>query len=320
MLFRGVRLSVRRLHLWTGLVAGPLLLVLGLSGGVLVFGSELDDALAGGTPVVSGTGPMASLDAIAAAARTPSPGARLRALRLPEAPDRPARVQITAGREELEVLVDPRTVRVLRARAHQRSARAVVHSLHARLHAGRAGAVAVGLLGLALVGQSLMGLWLSRPWARAGRGGRAFELHRVLGVASLALNLLVAGSGVALAAAAARTPPGTAGASPPAAGPPPGLDAAAARAREASPGARVVGVVVDARGAIRVEMAPAGAYLVASGRAVAVDADEGGSRIWTLVQRLHYGDFGGWLSRALWALLGLVVSALAVTGFVVRAS
>ncbi|MGH7353837.1 MAG: PepSY-associated TM helix domain-containing protein [Candidatus Rokuibacteriota bacterium] len=332
MLFGGAGLSMTpvwrrrliRFHLWTGLFTGPFLLLVGLSGAVLVLGPELDDALAGGRPSVSGEGPSASLDAIVAAARARHPGAELSALRLPEAPDRPVRVELRAGPDRLEVLVDPRAARVLRARAPERSVLVAVHSLHARLHAGRAGALAVALLGLVLVAESLTGVWLCRPWGRA-------TFHRVLGVAFLAMTVVVALSGVLLAVAGVRalSEPADRHAPGPAAIARVGLDAAVARARAALPAARVERVSVsDADGALRVEMRRASgpglsgpvAVLVRDGEVVVGADEEGVARAWRLVRRLHDGNFAGWLSRGLWVLTGLSVAALAVTGFLSRSA
>ena len=331
MLFHVVRRTLRRFHLWAGLVTGPFLLTLGLSGAALVLGPELDDALTGGRPSVSAVGPAAPLDAIAAAAHARYPGAELRFLRLPETPERPVRVEMRAGRDRLEVLVDPRTARVLRGRVHERSVLVTVHSLHARLHAGRAGALLVALLGLVLVAESLTGIWLCRPWGRGTRRGSGFELHRVLGAASLTLNVLVALSGALLAVAGARAlPEATDGPGPRSrATAHASLDTAVARARTALSDARVVGVgVSDAPGVLRVEMVPvsglglAGPFpvLVRNGEVVAIgDSGGAGAWAWRLVRRLHDGDFAGWFSRGLWVVIGLSVAVLAVTGYLSRA-
>src|SRR3989441_1450866 len=98
---RGLGYTMRgvaaRVHLWGGLVTGPLLLVLGLSGSALVFGPELEQAL-DGPPVIATTATSApSLDAVVAAAVVGQPGAEPRALRLPARPDQPYRVE-THGR------------------------------------------------------------------------------------------------------------------------------------------------------------------------------------------------------------------------------
>src|SRR5688572_21464814 len=100
----GRRLAARA-HFWGGLVLGPLVLVLGLSGAVLVFRAELDDALRG-PPVVKAGGPVRSLDAVVAAALYSVPGGEPRALRIPARPERPYRVEVYRGAQRVDVDVD----------------------------------------------------------------------------------------------------------------------------------------------------------------------------------------------------------------------
>jgi uncharacterized iron-regulated membrane protein len=122
-------------HLWSGLVAGPLFLVLALSGTVLVFAPEIDAAI-----------------------RPPG-------------------------------------------HAPERSPLLPLRSLHASLHAGRAGAMVVGLLGLALVAEGVTGVWLYGPALRRRPPTRT--IHRILGGVSLAFAAVVGVSGALLAFAAA---------------------------------------------------------------------------------------------------------------------
>src|SRR3989454_5667523 len=215
------RLAIR-LHLWGGLLTGPFLLVLGLSGAALVFRTEIE-SLESATPAVASSGPGApSLDAVVGIARTRHPTAEPYALRIPSAPGQPYRVELRAGRQHLEIAVDPSTLQIVGGRAAERSVMVAVRSLHAGLHAGRLGAVVVGLLGLWLVVESLTGLWLCWPSVRRrprvigvvpteGFGSRG--LHRLVGGASLVLGVVVALSGTVLALASVLAPPG-AGVSP----------------------------------------------------------------------------------------------------------
>src|SRR5439155_11097891 len=123
----------------------------GLSGSALVFGPELEQAL-DGLPVIATTATSApSLDAVVAAAVVGQPGAEPRALRLPARPDQPYRVELTVGGRRLDVAIDPSTLRVVDTLAPERSLLVALRSLHAAFHAGRAGALLVGLLGVWLV-------------------------------------------------------------------------------------------------------------------------------------------------------------------------
>jgi uncharacterized iron-regulated membrane protein len=132
-----MRLAVR-VHVWSGIIAGPLIVVLALSGALLVFAPEIDEA-------------------------TLPPGA-----------------------------------------ARQRSIVAPFRSLHTSLHAGRPGAVVVGVLGLILVAEGVTGLWLYDPAGMRARTrrARAQRLHRVLGGIALVFAAVAGLTGAVLAFAA----------------------------------------------------------------------------------------------------------------------
>jgi uncharacterized iron-regulated membrane protein len=314
-----MRRLAARAHLWGGLLLGPLVLVLGLSGAALVFREELDDAL-GGPHAIRSAGAPRPLDAVVAAALFTEPGGEAHALRIPAAHEKPYRVEVAHGARRVDVAVDPVTLRVLDSRAPERSVLAAVRSLHAGFHAGRPGALAVALIGVALVLESGSGLFLYGPrlWRRPHRSrgsrGRSRYLHRVLGGVSLALGLVLGITGVVLALAGAVA---AAAPSPPAGGLS-GLDGLAARARAAAPGA-TLGALVAVDGVVRAEMRGPRPVTVLlereSGRVVGVQGLPAGGA-WDVVRRLHYGDFAGWLSRALWALGGVALAALSITGYV----
>ncbi|PYN28221.1 MAG: hypothetical protein DMD76_05920 [Candidatus Rokuibacteriota bacterium] len=314
-----MRRVAARVHLWGGLVTGPLLLVLGLSGSALVFGPELEQAL-DGPPVIATTATSApSLDAVVAAAVVGQPGAEPRALRLPARPDQPYRVELTVGGRRLDVAIDPSTLRVVDTRAPERSLLVAVRSLHAAFHAGRAGALLVGLLGVWLVVEGVTGLWLYGPWSgpRAIRRARgpSRALHRIVGGGSLVVGVVVGltGTMLALASASLLVSPSLA------TGGLTRLDFVAERvpahgritALVAGPGHRVR---VDARkpdggvGSVVVD-GDSGA-IVATGVASTRDA-------WDVVRRLHAGDFAGWASRLVYAGVGLALPMLSITGFLI---
>jgi len=307
-------------HAWTGLFAGPLLLVLGLSGAALVFRAELDDVLTP-PPRRAGGAASPSLDAVVRAALVPHPGAEPRVVRQRDT-TRPYRVELVTGGRRLDVDVDPATLRVLASRAPERSVFAAVHSLHIGFHAGRAGALVVGLLGLWLVVEGVSGLALYGPAVTPPSGARhrgSRGLHRVLGVLSLAVGVLLGLTGALLAFGNALGAP-DADASAVA-----GLndvDALVARALTASPGARVLAVIAQPADVVRIDVR------VATGEARTLRLDRGSGTVtasvtpaapWDLLRRLHAGDFTGWPIRAVYAAVGLALAVLAMTGFVIAA-
>jgi uncharacterized iron-regulated membrane protein len=318
------RLAVR-LHAWTGLLVGPLVVVLGLSGATLVFRPELD-ALLTGSPPLAATVAAPSLDGVLRAALLPHPGGEARALRIAADARRPYRVEVVRNGQRIDVDVDPSTLRVVASRSPERSVFAAVHALHAALHAGRAGAVVVGLLGLWLVVEGLTGLWLYGPSVKppSTRRGSSRAVHRMVGAVSLAIGVLLGLTGAVLALGTALMAPGGAAAS---SASPRGLerlDAVVARVETASPGARILAVVAESDRIMRVDVraaATGGAGTIriarASGAVTAVGMAP--TTAWDVVRRLHAGDFAGWPARALYAAVGVALAVLAMTGFVIAA-
>ena len=250
-------------------------------------------------------------ESIDAAALIGQPGAEPRALRLPARPAEPFVVGLALGGRRLDVSVDAVTLRVVDTRAPDRSLLVAVRSLHAAFHAGRAGALIVGLLGLWLVVETATGLWLYGPSIVRRVRGRSRAVHRIVGGCVLVVGGLVGLTGAVLAAAAL-----TSAASPPTS---PGrlarLDFVAARVPAgdalvtlvAAPGHRVR---VEARG----PDGRAHSFLVDadSGALVKASAPREG---WDVVRRLHGGDFAGWPSRLLYGAVGLALPVLSITGF-----
>jgi uncharacterized iron-regulated membrane protein len=318
------RLAVR-IHAWTGLLAGPLVVVLGLSGAALVFRPELDELLTGAPPL-AGAVLAPSLDSVLRAALLPHPGGEARALRMADHARRPYRVEIVRGGQRIDVDIDPSTLRVLASRSPERSVLAAVHALHGAFHAGRAGAVVVGLLGVWLLVEGVTGLWLygrsATPSGGVRRRGASRAMHRVVGAASLAVGLLLGLTGALLAVGSVLAP-GDSAAAPPSPGGLARLDEVVARVEAASPGARIATVVAERDRIVRVDVR------VATGEARTIRIDRGSGAVttggmaaataWDVVRRLHAGDFAGGLSRTVYAAAGVALAVLAMTGFVIAA-
>jgi uncharacterized iron-regulated membrane protein len=200
------RLAVK-LHLWLGLTVGLLWALQGLSGASLVFHREFDRWA---HPERAGSvGPMASLDALVAAA-TEAGGAA------------PKRISVVDTRPDLvmadydgldgtprQLFLDAATARVVGERLYSPAAPGsgatsrFLYNLHERLTAGDTGEIIIGSSGLILFSSLALGLWIG--WPRVWRGvakirswrSRAQKLygwHRLVGLsAGFALLLVVPG-------------------------------------------------------------------------------------------------------------------------------
>jgi uncharacterized iron-regulated membrane protein len=319
------RATVLRLHLAVALLAGAGLVLVSLSGAALVFRPELDDAVFGGPVRVERGGAPASLPQLVDAGSARHPGLSLRALTLPETPGHPARLQLAgAGGELVEVLLDPASARVLGSRWLERSPLHALHTLHTELYLGTRGRLLVAALGVLLVAQGATGLFLWWPFTRRlprgftiRRGRRwpvvGYDLHKLVGVVSLAFNVPMALTGTLLALSATAGTDATAAS----AGSALTVDQVVRRLQIIWPevsivSLRIIGGAVEARerdgGVARVDRR-SGAVSIVS------DPRRPGDRLWALVAPLHEGRFGGALSRWLYVAGGLTPAVLALTGF-----
>ncbi len=207
-----------RLHRWLGLGLGAVFVLLGLTGSFLVFYTELDELI---DPALAQPGPppqvqtwQGVLDALQRAHPQRDRGWRIE---LPPegrglVTARYLKPVETEGEffKPLLVTVNPSDGRVLANRYWGDFAATWIFDLHYMLLAGDAGRMVVGVLGLALLVGLVLGLllwWPSRGhWASALRmkwGGsrqrRHYDLHKLAGVGSGAVLLVLAATGAALA-------------------------------------------------------------------------------------------------------------------------
>lgn len=206
----------RGLHRWLGLVLGPLFVLLGLSGSLLVWYTEIDAAIEPAlrvpVPVVQGWQPV--LDALNAAHPARDRGWRIE---LPPGgrgvvTARYLKPAETAGEffAPLLVSVNPASGEVLASRWWGRFAATWLFDLHYTLLLGEPGLTAVGVAGLLLALVIVAGtlLW----WPRRGHWGAAlrlkwdasvqrrhYDLHKAFALGGGLVLLVLALTGAALA-------------------------------------------------------------------------------------------------------------------------
>lgn len=347
---RDVRLTrwLFRLHRWTGLICAIPMAIILISGTAAVFKDELDEFL---NPHLLVVRPQPAVVPIDRAFRQVHSADRpVSFLYLPDEPHRPYLFYRRSADETSEqVTVDPYTGKVLGSRPANGHFADVLRQLHVRFYFfGATGRIVVGAFGLLLAFSGITGLILyprfmrAQKWyeVRSWRGAQWLhsDLHKLLGITSLAVNLLLAITGAVLGLEnlTAYYRPAQKYLHPsPSVRPPSGelrisLDQAVSAAASAMPGfvPRSLSIPSPLKSSPLVVYGNTGGNWTAPVSSwVALDPSTGAvlqvhderaahvvTRAYNLHDPLHFGYFGGAFTRWLWLIFGLAVSALPVTG------
>ena len=338
-----------QLHSWVGVTCGLLLFLVCWSGSFAVFANEVDWLLNPGLRAPAAAQGV-SWERLATAAKAADPGGHLSMLRGPRGPGWAAEAWLDASNGQLQRLyIDPGTGRIL-ARTSFFNVERFFRDFHMRLmwpDTGQWGYYAVSVLSLVLIVQIVTSLIHYRRWwtrlfqLRLNRGAPALttDLHRLAGLWGLLFTPILALTGVwylveridATHLHALPTAPPAAEVSRAKATLP--LDQLVAAARRAQPNLRITmiyfpnaagdpiafvgqdGSLLVRDAAARVELDPANGLVASSQR----PADLGPVRYWAeMVDRIHFGDWGGLASKTLWFVFGLMLSLLCLTGAILH--
>jgi uncharacterized iron-regulated membrane protein len=341
------RKVVLQLHLWIGITAALFLLCAGASGALLIFETQIDQALNYKLARVSPSGSALSLTELKTALERQYPGYRVLSFNIAGPPDvaSAAYLQSPSG-EGIDVAVDPYRGKALGIWDDNRFARKL-HRFHTHLLAGEVGSAIVGWSSVILLFLSISGviLWWRSKIFRIGlqTSGPKFQydLHNTIGVVSSVFLLAFAWTGAVVhwgdaarvwaskVSGVVARPADPRPDSPPSGALPVEPARLLALAQAAVPGARptVIELSDNARPVVVImkfpeDHTPAGrtrVFLDAySGKVLALNSSRAEPIAVAYVTRLnreiHTGDIGGWPARIIAAVFSLSLPVLALSG------
>lgn len=340
------------LHSSIGIVTGILLVIIGLTGSFLVFSYEIDQALNPQLLQVISQGERISPEQVVGIAQVTQPELKPHRITMPRSPDQAYTVMMISAKDEYtDVYVNPYGGEVLGSRPWKQTVVGWLIDLHVHLFAGDWGMNLVGICGGIFLLMGATGLLLWNGWKRLRYGFTirwqapwqlvSYDIHKAIGVVSVALLSLIAVTGMAMvfwtpfetavyAITQAPKPPEFTSKIPTSAKPM-GINDVLQKAESAMPGANVwkfyPAKTPDATFNVWMQIPQEhefnkNPYLRLdqyTGEVLHISGwknDSLGDRILSAPYILHVGNYGGWLTRILYFLIGLAPVALLVTGFV----
>ncbi|MEO8026574.1 MAG: PepSY-associated TM helix domain-containing protein [Bryobacteraceae bacterium] len=188
-----MRKVLLNLHLYLALIVGLFVVIIGVTGSIMAFEQELDQAL---NPALFSVEPTAQVLPVAdllAAASKAYPGQRINALRMPQSNKESASFAI---KDRNTVYINPYTAEILGARS-QLSVLNTIHQIHIRLLLGAAGQDVVLIVNCVLLFLVASGVYLWWPYKRWTVKWKAsarrvhFDIHNTTGIYSAVFLLLL---------------------------------------------------------------------------------------------------------------------------------
>lgn len=351
-----LRSLIFQLHRYLGLICGLILVVIGTTGSLLVFSSEIEHQL-----VISKIGVvipqenLANIDRILATVRTElkqMPGFTLGNLLFPQDATSPYQARLWNDSDQLvQMFIHPYTGQVMGKIPQSDNWLRGLLDLHYQLLAGDTGTIVAGITGLLLFILSITGIVLWPGWRKLIAGFKIkwnahpkrlnFDIHKVAGVIAAVFlaftgftgfcwNFYDWSSGIIYAITFTPKPPELTSKPIPGRSPIP-IAKIIAIADKAIPNSitTYVGVPNKPKDIVRVglrqshELSEFGESEVAldpyTGKVLRVQNSKElplGDRILNAFVPLHYGTFGGLPTRILYIFVGLSPLILFITGFV----
>jgi uncharacterized iron-regulated membrane protein len=193
---KSIRNLTFHLHRALGLILGAIISLVGLTGSLLVFESEIDswaDSQRFGN--VTPMGKMLSLDRAVEIAQVNYPERQIQAIDFPSDNRHPLKIQMFSKNNPddwYQVLINPYTQKIMGDRSHIDRLTGWAFDLHLSLMAGEWGNLLVGIASGLLAILSLTGVMLWPGWRKLAAGFKIkwnahlkrlnFDLHKVVGI------------------------------------------------------------------------------------------------------------------------------------------
>jgi len=205
-----LRKGLVKLHLWTGLLIGIVLIIVSLTGSLLVFYFELD-ALANAdllTINIPANPAKVPLQQVKETVQQTYPNYKLDRLDMPKHPNQAYKIRMVVAKDSwIWIYVNPYTGEITGTRESVKSWLWWLLHLHIYLQLGETGLVINGIMAMLIVVMSITGLVIWWPGAKEIKSGFMvkwntswkrvnWELHKVTGILSLIFLILIGITGV----------------------------------------------------------------------------------------------------------------------------
>lgn len=203
-----VRKVASKIHMYTGLAIGLLLVLSGLTGSVLVFREEIETVV---YPELMKSEPRderVSLQTVLERVQHAYPEDKPFFIRMPRTPEQTYLIKMNSA-HDLFVYVDPYSSMILGEHRQADTFTGWISLLHTELLSGDLGEIILGVSALLLIGMSITGLILW--WPKKGKylsgfkikwtahwNRKNFDIHRASGIYAVIFLLLTAFSGASL--------------------------------------------------------------------------------------------------------------------------
>lgn len=340
--------NLLKIHKWLGLLAGIVILLMGLTGSLIVFDDEIEDFIHRDVINQPDSSEPVSVDKAYDSIVDVHPNWHVRFKFIPEKANRTIEAEIRRPDARRFLYVDPATGEILRDLDSNDTFSYWMLKLHYQLHSGFAGELILLIAGFMFISSLITGFWFYRkatwrvltfkvcPRFRNLQSGSS-ELHRSVGVWALVFNLITAGTGTFILLTIVLSHVKNSGEPAPMPDPPAievSIDHIMEKARQTYPGfdpsyismPSEEGRSITLYGHMDTDL-PIHYMFSNYVRYNPQTGEESGTffikdqpittHLYSFTYPLHFGDWGGIFIKILYSFFGIAPAILSITGFII---